>query len=57
MDGFKVICNKCGKESKIQQCNDSVGVKGSIKIDYWDRYYDSNRISFTCECGNKILDK
>lgn len=57
MNSFKIICNKCGKESVIQQNNDSVHINGSIDIEYWDRSYDINRISFACECGNKVEDK
>lgn len=57
MSGFKIICNKCGKESIIQQSDDNVEVKGSIKIEYWERYYDTNKISITCECENKVEDK
>lgn len=57
MKGFKIICNKCEKESIIQQRNDDIDIKGSIKIEYWDRHYDANEISFICECGNKVEDK
>jgi len=57
MNSFKITCNKCGKESIIQKCNDNVDIKGSIEIEYWDRCYDTNKISFTCECGNKVEDK
>jgi len=55
MQGFKVVCNQCGKESIIQQCNGNVDVKGDIKIEYWDRPCDT--ISFVCECGNKVEDE
>ncbi|MBN1079324.1 hypothetical protein FDB55_06700 [Clostridium botulinum] len=57
MNQFKIVCNKCGKESIIQQSNDNVDIKGSIDIEYWDRSYENNRISFACECGNKVEDK
>jgi hypothetical protein len=57
MSGFRIICNKCGKESIIQQSSDDAEIKGSIEIDYWERYYDNNKISFTCKCGNKVEDK
>jgi hypothetical protein len=57
MSDFKIICNKCGKESIIQQSGDNVEIKGNITIEYWDRDYDANKISFTCKCGNKVEDK
>lgn len=57
MLSFKIICNKCGKESIMQQSGGNVDIKGSIKIEYWDREYDTNKISFICECGNKVEDK
>ncbi|ACA55217.1 hypothetical protein FDC45_14925 [Clostridium botulinum] len=57
MSSFKIICNKCGKESIIQQSNDNVEIKGNIVIEYWDRDYDINKIFFVCECGNKVEDK
>jgi hypothetical protein len=57
MNGFKIICSKCGKESIIQQCDNNVEIKGNIDIEYRDRKYDINKISFTCKCGNKLEDK
>lgn len=57
MNGFKIICNKCGKESIILQNNDNVDIKGNVDIEYWDRSYDANKISFICECENKVEDK
>jgi hypothetical protein len=57
MDGFKIICNKCGKESIVQQCDDYVDIKGNIEVDYYDRYFSNNRISFVCDCGNRVEDR
>ncbi|AQS10540.1 hypothetical protein CLOBY_26850 [Clostridium saccharobutylicum] len=57
MKGFKIVCNKCGKESIIQQYDDYVDIKGDVIMDYWDRCYDTNKISFSCECGNRVNDK
>lgn len=57
MSGFKIICNKCGKESIIKQDNDNADISGNIEVEYWDRSYDTNKISFTCKCGNRVDDK
>ena len=57
MEGFKIICNHCGEESTIQQDGDNVDIKGKIEIEYWEREYNTNKISFTCKCGNEIHDK
>lgn len=57
MNSFKITCTECGNDSVIRQYKDSVYIEGNIKIDYWDREYDNNKISFICECGNKVEDK
>lgn len=57
MSSFKIICSKCGKESIIHQSSDNVDIKGTIKIEYWDREYATNKILIACDCGNKVEDK
>ena len=56
MEGFVLICEKCGKEIKLKgnefyhkQLHDKLGV--TLGIDW---YYQS--VEIECDCGNYVQD-
>lgn len=54
MEGFKVVCNKCGEEAQILSNEDwnALNIE-SDKIKF-DLLPDATLYSISCDCGNKV---